>query len=182
MNRTIKINIPEYLKEEYSKEKHILIKNHYIHLAEDIEQYLKDNDIYALYRSSIPSLTNQVNFFKDYQGWLNFTLLNLISSIGINIDDIKNKEDIYSTLQIARVQLKYNRDTNREYLIKKCIKYASTCNKEYVTTPNAKELYALYIDIGLGLINPSELVDTSYEYYLKNINNSNLSKTLKQNI
>ena len=178
MYRTVRIEIPNYLKEEYQKEKQILINNHYKHLAEDLELYLKKNDIYRIYSNIIPTLTNEVKFFNDFQNWLNFTLQNLISARGIDINKIYYKEDIYSALQISIVQLKYNKDTNREYLIKRCIEYAKTCNKDYITTPVAIDLYALFIDIGLNLVNPSELTDISYDYYLK-VNNQQLSNSKK---
>lgn len=170
MYRTVRIEIPNYLKEEYQKEKQILINNHYRYLTEDLELYLKENDIYRVYSNIIPSLTNDIKFFNHYKNWLDFTLHSLISSRGIDINQIKNKQDIYSALQISIVQLKYNKDTNREYLIKRCVEYAKTCNKEYITTPIAKYLYTLFIDIGLNLVNPSVLTDISYDYYLK-VNN-----------
>lgn len=178
MYRTVRIEIPNYLKEEYLKEKQILINNHYTCLAEDLELYLKKNDIYRIYSNIIPTLTNEVKFFNDFHNWLNFTLQNLISARGININQIKNKKDIYSALQISIVQLKHNKDTNREYLIKKCIEYAKTCNKDYITTPVAIDLYALFIDIGLNLVNPNDLTDISYDYYLK-VNNQQLSNSKK---
>lgn len=178
MYRTVRIEIPNYLKEEYQKEKQILINNHYKHLAEDLELYLKENDIYRIYSNIIPTLTNELKFFNDFQNWLNFALQNLISARGIDINKIYYKEDIYSALQISIVQLKYNKDTNREYLIKRCIEYAKTCNKDYITTPVARDLYNLFIDIGLNLVNPSELTDISYDYYLK-VNNQQLSNSKK---
>ena len=94
MSRTVRIEIPNYLKEEYLREKQILINNHYIYLAEDLELYLKENDIYRVYSNIIPTLTNEVKFFNHFQNWLNFTLCNLITARGININEIKNKRDI----------------------------------------------------------------------------------------
>ena len=94
MYRTVRIEIPNYLKEEYQKEKQILINNHYKHLAEDLELYLKENDIYRIYSNIIPTLTNEVKFFNDFQNWLNFALQNLILARGIDINKIYYKEDI----------------------------------------------------------------------------------------
>lgn len=67
MNRTVKINIPEFLKEEFHKEKHILFNNHYKYLAQDLELYLKENDIYSIYRNIIPSLTSEIKFFNHFK-------------------------------------------------------------------------------------------------------------------
>lgn len=180
MIRVIKINIPEELKILYKKEKHIIIENHYKYLAEDIEHYLKKDDIYGVYSNIIPSLKKEVTFFKKYQEWLDFILLNLMSSVGIKINNI---DDLYSTLQIVKVQLQNNKDTNIEYLLNKCIKHQSTCNDKYVTNPQASEMYLIYLKISLGIIDINELIDTSYDYYLRNTSILENSKTKrKQNM
>ena len=180
MKKNIKIKIPQELKDEYKEQKHILIEERYKYTAESIEFYLNEDDIYGIYSSFIPCLANRVSFFKNYLEWLAFVLLELIASIGIDTNNENYTKDIYHILQVVRVILQHtdnSKITNKDYLMPKIKEYISTCHQEYITNPKAIEIYELFVNIGLGLINPEEIIDTDYNYYLKTkTNNSKVKK------
>lgn len=185
----IKITIPIELRNEWQNEKHLLeelenSKNGFLFKGntEQINKAVKKNDVLfilerinALTSYSKYGYIENKGFFREYKEWLDFALKEILKAKKIYV---KNDDDIYMTLEIVNKLLSDFPNYNILTLSieKVAADYVHNRKNNFNFNSRIKEIYYLFMDIGVGFIKPTEIADISYEKF---INQKEKQKTKK---
>ena len=178
MANIIKIKIPEELKQKFKEDKHLFITNtNKEEKIKIIEKALEIDDVVTIERI-IDSATEdspyynvqKEGFYQEFPLWLNFALLELTKSIGVEINTILEHVDMYAALCYTYDEMqKENIPDDIDLLIDNIINLIIEEKNGINDNLNLTSLCSLFINISKGKLNPEELADISYENFTRNM-------------
>lgn len=174
MEKGISIKIPNELKNEFQENKKIYAEK--LKISEEELQKLLENDKVVQISKKIPIDMNQFtignvnlenkDIFSNFNNWLDFTLLELMKAINIDINNAIEKLDMYAAIYYTEeVLTKLNEIEDKELLLNKIVNLVIEEKGGINDNPKIKDICALFINIGEKKINPYEIADISYKKY-----------------
>lgn len=170
VNRVVKIEIPKELKESFQKERQLKNIRFGDMYKRNIQDGLNENDIAKVLDeiNKVRYHLRKVGFYKNFPEWLDFTLISLMCAEGIDIQNKWQKSDMYSSLENVNWQLQHREEEyDLQFLSEQAAYMTHKVKDGMYYNPNIDEMCRLFTAIGLGILDPYQLADSSYESFFK---------------